>query len=466
MIFRRVYALSIKRSSLYLRCIVLMLLLIPVWWVLGIDQFVFPAVIFLLFIIFMIDHRKGLALPPVILPALIFLLVYAVSGFFVVEKIRYFVFAYNFIQNISVVMLLIIVVKTLRDEEYLKHVVWTIFILVFLASVLGAAAILLGESMKFETPLAPFIPEAFEDSDFLRISFIKRVVNPSAYILGIRYPRVHSFFLHSNSFAQVLIVSIPLISFLYGSLLSSKQAGTRYFLRVLLLLGFILVIFNLLFTTDRTGIIGVMIGFLWWFFFWIKWPWKSRKNLYATIIIAAILLVFLVFFVVQYFDEIISARPGSLSTRMIIYRNTIRSWMDRPFFGWGVTRDIADVYPGEDVYEGIAPMGTHSTYLGILYRQGIAGLLVFIWFISNLWHITGRSYRRLSGNKDSMLFALIGFAAWGFIGNLVQGIFNMLDLVSASFHITWLNIALLVTASAMVLYNDNKEKGLYGMGKN
>jgi len=292
------------------------------------------------------------------------------------------------------------------------------------------------------------------------------MVNPSAYILGIRYPRVHSFFLHSNSFAQVLIVSIPLISFLYGSLLSSKQAGTRYFLRVLLLLGFILVIFNLLFTTDRTGIIGVMIGFLWWFFFWIKWPWKSRKNLYATIIIAAILLVFLVFFVVQYFDEIISARPGSLSTRMIIYRNTIRSWMDRPFFGWGVTRDIADVYPGEDVYEGIAPMGTHSTYLGILYRQGIAGLLVFIWFISNLWHITGRSYRRLSGNKDSMLFALIGFAAWGFIGNLVQGIFNMLDLVSASFHITWLNIALLVTASAMVLYNDNKEKGLYGMGKN
>jgi O-antigen ligase len=317
--------------------------------------------------------------------------------------------------------------------------------------------------MSFETPLAPYIPEAFKDSDFLKFSFNKGIVNPRAYILGIHYPRVGSLFIHSNSYAQVLLVMIPLIFFLNYSIrdLVSKK---KYILRALLFTGLALVFLNLACTTDRTGFIGLAAGFIWWFFFWEKWPSKSKRNLLLTIIIVVLLIILCTLVLVFYFDTIIYSRFGSLVTRMEIYKYTIESLKDRPFFGWGVTRHIDDVFPGIETLEKISPLGTHSTYLGILYKQGIIGLLVFFWFLGYLVFSIGRSYRYLRGNRDTLLFKLIGLASWGFISNLVQGTFNMLDLISPSFHTTFLNISIII--AAIIIVSRSRGNNIAGPVKN
>ena len=443
-------------SPVYLKGIILVLFLLPLWWFLGIDQFIFPIVIFILFGIYLFQFRKDLKVPFIIIPLLVFLLIYAVSGFFVVEKIRYFVYAYNFIQNISVIFLLIIIVKALKEEKHLNMIIWALFIIIFAAALLGTVGIILKESMRFTTLMAPYIPESYGDSVFLKLAVSKKIVNTGAHIFGINYTRVQSLFIHDNNYAQVLTVMIPLVFFLNSSISLSRSLRTKYMLRVFLFTGLVLMAFNLLFTTSRSALIGITAGFIWWVLFWKKWPLRSKKNLYITITVLLILVLCSII-LIFYFDIIVSARPGSLNTRMLIYEKSIESWLERPFFGWGVTRSIADVFPEVEIWKGMPPMGTHGTYLGILYKQGIVGLLIFFWFLAHLWFLIGRGYRRLKNSKDGFLFMLIGFASWGLIANLVQGIFNMLDLVSASFHITWINIAVIITA--LMIVRDNKGAG-------
>jgi putative inorganic carbon (hco3(-)) transporter len=220
--------------------------------------------------------------------------------------------------------------------------------------------------------------------------------------------------------------------------------------------GLIMAIFNLIFTTDRSAILGIIIGFIWWFFFWEKWLFKSKRNLYVAIAIIILVIIISSLFLIIYFNGFISARPGSLETREIIYKKTIESWLEKPVFGWGVTRNIKDAFPEFEVRKNIPPLGTHSTYLGILYKQGAVGLLVFFWFLISIGISISRSYRFLKNKNDKIFFKLIGFASCGFIGNIVQGTFNMLDLDSLSFHISWINIALIVAAGYILKDTDNK----------
>ena len=63
--------------------------------------------------------------------------------------------------------------------------------------------------------------------------------------------------------------------------------------------------------------------------------------------------------------KLMSMRGGSNSTRMIIYTETIQAFFRHPVIGCG----IKEMCKGAWLY----PLGSHSTYLGFLYKTGIVG---------------------------------------------------------------------------------------------
>lgn len=76
-----------------------------------------------------------------------------------------------------------------------------------------------------------------------------------------------------------------------------------------------------------------------------------------------------------------SARASSSETREIVVRATLKAWQEKPWLGWGIIRGKAWLY--EDEY---LTLGSFSTYSAVLYLNGIVGFIVFIYaLIATLW---------------------------------------------------------------------------------
>ncbi|MEX0269960.1 O-antigen ligase family protein [Leptolyngbyaceae cyanobacterium UHCC 1019] len=76
-----------------------------------------------------------------------------------------------------------------------------------------------------------------------------------------------------------------------------------------------------------------------------------------------------------------SARSESSGERSLVVRKTLEAWLEAPWLGWGVIRGQAHLY--EDVYIGLA---SFSTYSAVLYLHGVVGFSVFVVsLILTLW---------------------------------------------------------------------------------
>ncbi|MCJ7472230.1 MAG: O-antigen ligase family protein [Actinobacteria bacterium] len=435
-----------RESPVYLKTIILVFISIPLWWYLGLEQFIFPAAAVVILPIYLYRSRKELKVPLASIPLLVFLIIYAVSGFFVAERIRYFVYAFQFIQYISVTIIFIVIIKKINKKKHFDLLVWTLFIILFIITLLGALAFLIRLDLRFDTPLSRIMPEIFRDSHFLRRTLFKSIIEPDSLIFNIVYTRLTSFFQYANPYAQAIIVLIPLTFYLNSTVSGYKRY--KNILRALLFFGLFLMGFNLVFTTSRVAMASLVAGFLWWLVFWVKWPARSKRNL--SIFIAAVVLLVVIAVFLIFYTDIIYARKDSAQDRMLIYTKTFESWQDRPLFGWGTSRNIKDVFPEVIVWKDFPPLGSHSTYLDILYRQGAFGLAAYIWFNAIIIFYISRSFRLLKGSMDRSYFNLMGFASWGFVATFIASITHMLDVDSVAMHISWINISIIAAVALLI----------------
>lgn len=72
----------------------------------------------------------------------------------------------------------------------------------------------------------------------------------------------------------------------------------------------------------------------------------------------------------EFFD---SARSSSSLERALVVLRTIEAWQEKPWLGWGIIRGKAWLY--EDVY---VTLGSFSTYAAVLYLNGIVGFIFFM----------------------------------------------------------------------------------------
>jgi len=118
-----------------------------------------------------------------------------------------------------------------------------------------------------------------------------------------------------------------------------------------------------------------------------------RRGQYLALIVIAVGMTLGVLYVLLTLDLTVlinnfnSVREGSYGSRSAIYSATWRAVQDLPFplIGNGVKDRVTGL---------VASMGTHGTYLGLLYRGGwLAALGLAMWLLALAWR-SWRSWRR------------------------------------------------------------------------
>ena len=102
----------------------------------------------------------------------------------------------------------------------------------------------------------------------------------------------------------------------------------------------------------------------------------NKRNIYQLSFFALLFLIIL--FIcnhqkfIEFFLRLYNSREGSNSARFIIYKESISKVLqESPVFGIGIKYMIS--FSFNDI-----PYGSHSTYIGILYKSGILGCVFFM----------------------------------------------------------------------------------------
>jgi O-antigen ligase len=110
----------------------------------------------------------------------------------------------------------------------------------------------------------------------------------------------------------------------------------------------------------------------------------------------------------------VSYRASSNVARAMVYVETLRHWRERPLLGWGTQR-VLSVRGAR-----MPPMGSHSTYLAILFKNGVLGLAAYVSIVFLVVREVWRARSALQFNRAR--HDLLGLWFLGLVANLAHGL--------------------------------------------
>ena len=415
-------------------------ILLPVWWWLGVEQFIWPAIFGLAALKMLHLQRWQLRLNGPLRWFALFLVIIAISGLFIVEAERWLTFWRNFGAFAGGFLLLLIVSNRARTWPAIERLLDAALLAVLIAGTVGLLGVLGVWRPTFLSLAGRVMPEAVLATSYGRaIAF--RALGEFGWFTGLElFYRLNSFFLFSNHYSSALVYAIP---FLFYKL--TRCHGWR---RVLVVLGIVLLLINLVYTTGRVALLSLLGGALLFVVFY-SLRQRAIKVLGALALAAAIWLLALAATVelaapgpgsgliggaIEAVDAFVFARgEGSYTSRFGVYEATIAGFLERPLFGWGTERDV----------EGLdLPAGSHSEYFAALYRQGLLGLLSLLGLYWSVWRTT-----QPIGPPAQPAGALLRYGRWFFVTAVVNSLLNDPNVDTTTFVLLWLFIALLVAAA-------------------
>ena len=104
---------------------------------------------------------------------------------------------------------------------------------------------------------------------------------------------------------------------------------------------------------------------------------RKTRNILCLLLMVSISFIFIIKgdYIVNVVIQLINSRGDSTSMRSLIYLNSIEKTLDQsPILGSGI----------KTMYMGY-PLGSHSTYIGVFYKTGFLGILLFLIGYYNLF---------------------------------------------------------------------------------
>lgn len=218
-----------------------------------------------------------------------------------------------------------------------------------------------------------------------------------------------------NELGATMATTIPLFI-----LLSFHKPLGKW--RILFFVGLGLLLFTLVTTGSRSGVLGFLagIGYLWW---------RSRNRLVLGV--AGLVAVALLFAVMpeQYKGryETMAENPieGTGNERLMVWAKGLHMVADRPLFGvgircFGTANALGYSGGGRRSY-----LESHSLYVQVPAELGLIGALAFFGFILETMRLNRRAARAIAGRPDWQLESifLTGFQA-GIVALLITGVFG------------------------------------------
>ena len=422
--------------------------LLPLWWLLGIEQFVWFLIFGLAAWKTIIRHRFRVHLSGPLVILVVFIGIYLLSGFSIIEGFRLITFLRNLSMYVTALFVLIVLTHEIQSESQLFHVTDAVLLAVGWASLIGIFAIIGIARPEIRSVIGYFLPASISQTDY-GSRIVWRELGSESWFAGLgTYFRVRSLFLYGTMYATSIAITCPLLFYRFNSVQSRKLKW------LLLGLGALFLV-NLAFTTGRSAIAAFMIGLGYWSWitFGLSRRWGRVVILLLTFIGVVIAFVLAIstlqsYDFVQYaqakIQAFLAARGSSTADRFYVYQKTLEGWSKRPFLGWGTERDI----PGFRY-----PAGSHSYFLGTLYKQGLVGLTVFVLLLWSLWRSTSPAKIKKCFHSDAK--AILRYGRWILVIYTINSLTDVLDLDATTMAITWTVFSILLTAaSCRVRFHD------------
>lgn len=178
----------------------------------------------------------------------------------------------------------------------------------------------------------------------------------------------------------------------------------RGFLCIIMILYYCLCCIPIYFCYSRVGYVLMLVGGGLTALFAIKTrlTYNSWKLFSVVLIICVgVGLITILKVNTTIIDRLLNMREGSNSTRMTIYKESLMAFISKPFWGCGI----------KNIGSTGLPLGSHSTYIGFLFKTGIIGTLVILTgFFIQIKGLLEKLKKGCYCEKLSIIFMLLIFA--------------------------------------------------------
>lgn len=422
-------------------------LLIPLWWFIGIEQIIWPLLFGWAAVKVLIRRRGNVVIVPTLNWLVVFIVIHILSGFFITESFRIVTFARNLSTYIAAAFLLFVLINSVITWRQIETLLISLISIMIVAAFVGLLGIFDLWRPQVNSVIGFVLPASISSTGYGgRIAF--RTIGDLSWFVGIgEYFRVTSFFMYSTLYATCLSLTIPVVMFL-------NNIANRFRKKLIFGLGVSLLLVNLIFTTGRVAALSFVAGGVYFYLFVRQLGIQTRyRSIIIFFLITGIFVVMITLVVLnislfqETFDTVVFSRgSGSVDGRLYVYLMTLQDFWKRPFLGWGTERDI----PGFPY-----PMGSHSYYLGILYKQGSLGLGALCMTLVTLWRDTKPLRFMRNGGKlvytISKLNRFLEYGRWVIVIVFLNSITDVLELDALTLMVMWCFFSLLIVAKRLLL---------------
>ncbi len=349
------------------------LLALPIWWALGIEQFVWPVLAAVLAVAVAKGRSWKVIVSPVMVLWCLFLLVYLASGFAIDSTFRWVSFVRSFASLATGALAYFVCRNAALDAAAVRRLALTLSLLTALVSLVALVGVVGLWRPTFTAPVAWVLPEWITETSFGRLIALRKIGRWAFMPLLGGFFRPDSLFLFPTLFSTALAIGLP---FSVRSLWNAEDLRQR----CIAASGVALVVGSLFFSASRTAWLASAVGGI----LWLGLRGGRSKALLA--LAGAVTVAALAFGVARTesaaeagsgaWERVVDFRQGSTLNRTEVYEESLSGVAERPWFGFGTERDI-DAAP--------YPAGSHSLYLAMLYRHGIVGFAVFLMLMVASW---------------------------------------------------------------------------------
>jgi O-antigen ligase len=364
----------------------------PAWWALGLDQ---PAWIVVGLVVAAGALPKAETRLAVLLAS--FLLVMVAAALISVDGIRWLTFARELLIVSAFAGSLLATSAWGWEAPPTRALVLGLLTFASLSAVASLASFATQSGFSFTTAISGLVPEPIAATGLGRLSFVDRSLGEPSYFLGMEFVRPRGLFLFSTSQAVALATAVPLL------LAMPVERGARRTVGA----AAIVIVLAVLATTTRVPILALGIAIA--STFAIRQVWRLHANrhsgrpavLAVGLAVGALVLALAIPGATERLGALASTR--SLEGRANLYAETVSRWAERPLLGWGTEQDAERDAPAT-APDPRPPLGSHSLYLGVLFKQGVVGAAIIIALLACVGARAVRLLRRGTAS-DGMLAA-------------------------------------------------------------
>lgn len=415
-------------STSPLKDVHLLMLLTPVLWFLGLEQLVGVPILIWSAIKLGLKHRPiRISVAAVTLIILIGTMILSLPA--IESPTRYLTFVRTLSMYLMGVLLFVILQTECRSFSQVRALLRSLVWMMGMAGALALLGVLGISELNFRSPAGYLLPGIIADTGYGN-QIVWRSLGNQSWFRGFgSYFQVNGIFLFSTMNAAAAAITLPLS--VYFLVTSRGMWKIAYFLLSALIM------VSLVFSTGRVAWLSVSLAVVIIGAFSFRLYPRTIMLLLGAACIATMLFILPSDAIPSAVESTIYARgAGSTNSRLTIYSATLEGFTQKPLFGWGTERDITAIE------NFVYPAGSHSHYLGFLFKHGIVGFAVLVFFILFITLSIAKVPRVTYGNTHVLeAQRLLPFVKWSLLTALFIGLTSVLDLDATLILIVWVVIA-------------------------